>query len=139
MKIKVPTVENIIQTNKYVCSEKEQSSQLLDREKIETALSTAFYPGSEPFENGGVARLAEALCFYLTKAHAFLDGNKRTATLSAVLFMNSNGWDLIYPENDENQFTELANIINKATASEISKDQLIEWFELHKVLLVSEE
>ena len=132
MKIKVPTVENIIQTNKFVCSEKGQSSKLLDRGKIESALSTAFYPGSEPFENGGVARLAGALCFYLTKAHAFLDGNKRTATLSAVLFMNANGWDLIYPENDEEEFTELAKVINQATASEISKDQLIDWFELHK-------
>jgi death-on-curing protein len=135
MKIKVPTVENVIQTNKYVCNEKEQASQLLDRGKIESALSTAFYPGSEPFENGGVARLAGALCFYLTKAHAFLDGNKRTATLSAVLFMNSNGWDLIYPENDEDEFTELTKIINQATASEITKDQLIDWFENHKIIL----
>lgn len=137
MKIKVPTVENIIQTNKYVCNEKGQASQLLDRGKIESALSTAFYPGSEPFENGGVARLAGALCFYLTKAHAFLDGNKRTATLSAVLFMNSNGWDLIYPENDEDEFTELSKIINQATAREITKDQLIGWFENHKKLLES--
>jgi death-on-curing protein len=135
MKIKVPTVENVIQANKYVCNEKRQASQLLDRGKIESALSTAFYPGTEPFENGGVARLAGALCFYLTKAHAFLDGNKRTATLSAVLFMNSNGWDLIYPENDEDEFTELAKTINQATASEITKDQLIDWFENHKKLL----
>ena len=135
MKIKVPTVENVIQANKYVCREKGQASQLLDRGKIESALSTAFYPGSEPFENGGVARLAGALCFYLTKAHAFLDGNKRTATLSAVLFTNANGWDLIYPENDEDEFTELAKIINQATASEITKDQLIDWFENHKKLL----
>lgn len=75
------------------------------------------------------------MCFYLTKAHAFLDGNKRTASLSAILFMNSNGWDLVYPENDENEFTELAKIINKATASEISKDDLMYWFENHKKLL----
>jgi death-on-curing protein len=138
MKIKVPNVQNIIQTNKFVCNEKEQKSQLLDLGKIESALSTAFYPGSEPFENGGVARLAGALCFYLTKAHAFLDGNKRTATLSAVLFMNANGWDLIYPENDEVEFTELAKIINQATASEITKDQLINWFENHKIILEDE-
>jgi len=138
MKIKVPNVQNIIQTNKFVCNENGQQSQLLDLGKIESALSTAFYPGSEPFENGGVARLAGALCFYLTKAHAFLDGNKRTATLSAVLFMNANGWDLIYPENDEVEFTELAKIINQATASEITKDQLIDWFENHKIILEDE-
>lgn len=138
MKIKVPTVENIIQTNKFVCNEKGQTSKLLDLGKIESALSTAFYPGSEPFENGGVARLAGALCFYLTKAHAFLDGNKRTATLSAVLFMNANGWDLIYSENDEEEFTELAKVINQVTASEITKDKLIDWFELHKKPFIQE-
>lgn len=135
MKLKIPTVENIIETNKYVCRENKQQSSLLNRGKIESALNTAFYPGSEPFQNGGVARVAAAMCFYLTKAHAFLDGNKRTASLSAILFMNSNGWDLVYPENDEQEFTELAKIINKATASEISKDDLMDWFENHKRLL----
>lgn len=49
--------------------------------------------------------------------------------------MNSNGWDLFYPENDEDEFTELAKIINQATASEITKDQLIDWFELYKALI----
>jgi hypothetical protein len=32
-------------------------------------------------------------------------------------------------------FTELAKIINKATASEISKDELMDWFENHKKVL----
>jgi phage antirepressor YoqD-like protein len=49
--------------------------------------------------------------------------------------MNSNGWDLIYLENNEDEFTELAKIINQATASEITKDQLIDWFENHKIIL----
>lgn len=135
MKLKIPTVESIIETNKYVCRENKQQSSLLNRGKIESALNTAFYPGSEPFQNGGIARVAAAMCFYLTKAHAFLDGNKRTASLSAILFMNSNGWDLVYSENDVDEFSELAKIINKATASEISKDDLMEWFENHKISL----
>lgn len=137
MKLKIPTVENIIETNKYICIENKQQSSLLSIGKIESALNTAFYPGSEPFQNGGIARVAAAMCFYLAKAHAFLDGNKRTASLSAILFMNSNGWDLVYPENDENELSGLAKIINKATASEISKDDLMDWFENHKKLLES--
>jgi prophage maintenance system killer protein len=114
---------------------KDRLHNFLIEEKLKVHLALLFYPGSKPFENVGVARLAGALCFYLTKAHAFLDGNKRTATLSAVLFMNSNGWDLIYPENDKDEFTEFANIINQAAAIEITKDQLIDWFENHKIIL----
>ncbi|MBI2606992.1 MAG: type II toxin-antitoxin system death-on-curing family toxin [Deltaproteobacteria bacterium] len=132
MKIKVPSVDLVVQTNKLVCAENDQTSTLLNKGKIESALHTAFYPGSEPFENGGVARLGGALCYYLTKAHAFMDGNKRTATMTAILFMNLNGWDLQYPENDETKFSELATVVNKATANEMSKDELIEWFEIHK-------
>lgn len=133
MKIKIPTPEQIIKVNQYVCKENNQSHQLLDIGKIESALSTTFYPGSEPYLNGGIARLAGAMCFYLTKAHAFLDGNKRTATLSAILFMNSHGLDLQYPENDEESLSELALVVINTTASKMSKEELVEWFERHKV------
>lgn len=139
MKIKIPNVDLIIKTNNIVSEEQGQKSVLLDRGKIESALSTAFYPGSEPFQNGGVAKIAGVLCFYLTKAHAFQDGNKRTATLTAITFMNLNGWDLTYPENDEENYSELALVVNQATASEITKDQLIAWFDLHKIPYDEEE
>lgn len=132
MKIIIPTIESIIFTNQFVCRENGQKSHLLNQSKIESALHTAFYPGSEPFNEGGVAKLAGALCFYLSKAHAFMDGNKRTATLSAIMFMNLNEYELNYPNNSEDEYSDLAKIVNQATAGEISKDQLLEWFERHK-------
>jgi death-on-curing protein len=96
-------------------------------------LHTAFYPGSYPFNAGGVAKIAGALCFYLVKTHAFMDGNKRTGALTAIKFMNLNDWDLNYANQEENGRTALANIIEKCAASEVSKDELIEWFDQHKV------
>ena len=133
MKVVIPSVESIIRTNKFCSDMNGQQSILLNKGKIESALHTAFYPGSEPFQNGGIARLAGALCFYLTKAHAFQDGNKRTATFAAVLFMQSNGWDLQFADNDETQFSDLAQIVIKATASEVTKIELMEWFDTHKI------
>ena len=133
MKIIIPSVESIIRTNKFCSEMNGQQSVLQNKGKIESALHTAFYPGSEPFQNGGIAKVAGALCFYLTKAHAFQDGNKRTATYAAVLFMQSNGWDLQFADNDEEEFSDLAKIVLKATASEITKDELMEWFDTHKI------
>lgn len=133
MKIKIPTVESIIRTNKFCSEMNGQSSVVLNKGKIESALHAAFYPGSEPFINGGVAHLAGALCFYLTKAHAFQDGNKRTAAYASVLFMNANGWDLKFSENPEDEFSDFAKIVLKATASEISKEDLMDWFDTHKI------
>ena len=96
--------------------------------KIESALHTAFYPGSFPYEAGGVAKLAGALCFYLVA-----DGNKRTGTIAGITFIKLNGWDLKYPLKPKKNINDLAKIIDQAAASEITKDQLIEWFESHKV------
>jgi death on curing protein len=133
MKIVIPTVDSIIRTNKFCSEMNGQQSVVLSKGKIESALHTDFNPGSEPFQNGGIARLAGALCFYLTKAHAFQDGNKRTATYAVVLFMQSNGWDLQFADNDEEEFSDLAKIVIKATASEITKEELMEWFDSHKI------
>lgn len=133
MKIIIPTVDQVIVLNKYLCEEQGNPFQVLDKGKVASALHTAFYPGSYPFSAGGVAKIAGALCFYLVKAHAFIDGNKRTGALTAINFMNLNGWDLNYPDEEENGNTALANTVEKCAASEVSKDELIDWFDQHKV------
>lgn len=123
MKIIIPTVNQVIALNKYLCEEQGNPFRILDKGKVASALHTAFYPGSYPFSAGGVARIAGALCFYLVKAHAFMDGNKRTGALTAINFMNLNDWDLNYPNQAENGHTALANIIEKCAASEVRKDE----------------
>ena len=35
-----------------------------------------------------------AMACYLNQAHAFVDGNKRTAMTGALVFVNENGWTL---------------------------------------------
>lgn len=45
------------------------------------------------FQHDGIARVAGALCFYLTKAHAFYDGSNRTALIASLTFLDLNGWD----------------------------------------------
>ena len=135
MKILIPTADQVIALNKYLCEEQGNPFQVLEKGRVESALHTAFYPGQYPFSTGGVAKIAGALSFYLVKAHAFMDGNKRTGALTAINFMNLNGWDLSYPDKEENGKTALANIIEKCAASVISKDDLVEWFDQHKVKL----
>lgn len=117
MKLIIPSTQQVISTNKYLCEQQDNPFAVMDAGKIESAIHTAFYPGSYPFQNGGIARIAGALCYYIVMAHAFMDGNKRTGTLVAITFMNLNGWDLEYPENTENSKSELANIIEKCAAS----------------------
>lgn len=50
------------------------------------ALNLAAYAQAEP------ARIAAAYAFGIAKAHAFVDGNKRTAFVTAVAFLRLNGY-----------------------------------------------
>lgn len=103
--------------------------------KVESAISTAFYPGDYPFAHGGLARVAGALCFYLVKSHAFTDGNKRTGTLVAITFLNQHGLDLQYPLDESTDINALAEVIESCAAGTVSKEQLMDWFEAHKIYL----
>lgn len=134
-KLKVPSAAQIIHVNKFVCAEGKNPHHCYDPGKIESSLHSALYPGSYPFAAGGIAHIAGALCFYLIKNHAFMDGNKRAATLSAILFLNENGMDLKYPLKEENGRTALANVADDCAAGKVSKEQLMEWFDSHKVML----
>ncbi len=134
----VPTVAAVIAVNKLVCEDGGNPHVCVDSGKIESAISTAFYPGTYPFVHGGLAGVAGALCFYLVKAHAFADGNKRTGALTAITFLNNHGMDLGYPVDELVGLNGLSEIVDQCAASEITKEELIDWFEQHKIYLEEE-
>lgn len=66
---------------------------LRDENALEAALARA--PEKAHHEpSTDLAALAAAYAFGLAKAHPFNDGNKRTAFLTAVIFLGLNGKDL---------------------------------------------
>ncbi len=135
MKIQQPTVGAVIRINEYVCREGGSPHVLLPgaKEKIESALHSAFYPGAHPFQHGGVAGIAGAMTFYLTRAHAFQDGNKRTAAIVGSTFMEMNGCQLKYVSNIKSGRNDFAEIILGCASGKSSKDEVMNWFESHKV------
>lgn len=64
-----------------------------------------------------VSVLACRLIVALSPAHAFIQGNKRTAWLSGVMFLNINGYDIVLPSIEANQFIgeEMTKIIRRET------------------------
>lgn len=132
MRIQLLALDDILEINKAICYEVKQKSVCMDQTKVESALGAAFYPGDYPFYYGGIPKVAGALCFFLIKAHAFMDGNKRTAVLGSILLMNLNGFDVLYPQNIKTGVTALTDVVEKAACSAMSKDDLIEWFDQHK-------
>ena len=79
-----------------------------------------------------VAAKAAALLFGLARNHALLDGNKRTALLSTLLFLDQNGYVLTLPDADE----ALKQIVGVA-AGDCSMDALAAWLS-ERLLKVSD-
>jgi death on curing protein len=69
-----------------------------------------------------VVTLAAAYVYGLAKNHGFVDGNKRTAYVTALVFLLDNGFDFI-GEDADSVVTMLAVASNK-----MNEDQLAEWF-----------
>jgi len=70
----IPTTEAVVAINKFVCEQGNNPHLCHNPGRIESAINTAFYPGTYPFALGGLAKVSAALCFYLVKAHAFWMG-----------------------------------------------------------------
>ena len=68
-----------------------------------------------------VFRLAAAYCAGVVKNHPFVDGNKRTGVLSAVVFLGLNGIELAFDE------PAVVTIIYGLAAGEIGEDKLAAW------------
>ncbi len=127
------SAEMVIEANRQVCADGGNDHQCYGVGKVESSLHTAFWPGAYPYRNGGVAGLAGAVCYLLTMNHCFYDGNKRTALISSVLFMQINGHKIRCPVDPKTGKTYLATLINDCASGSVTKEQMMEWYENHKI------
>lgn len=75
-------------------------------ESASASARNAFWYG-----NGGVFDVAAAYAFHIAEAQAFIDGNKRTAVASAILFLRKNG--IRFPKDDGSLYAAMIKIANK--------------------------
>jgi death on curing protein len=73
------------------------------------------------YEQSGLVELAAAYAFGLAKNHAFVDGNKRIAFMTMMIFLRKNG---IHFAPDQAQATA---IILALAAGEVGEDGLARW------------
>jgi death-on-curing protein len=94
-----------------------------DRRLLESALARPI----NKFRYGetSLAALAAAYGLGIARNHAFIDGNKRTALASIIVFLGLNGIDLDAPQE-----AATAMILSLATG-EIAEDVLASWIADH--------
>ena len=76
-----------------------------------------------------IFRIAASYAFGLARNHAFIDGNKRTALVVSLLFLNRNGWD-IWATREDIYLTFL-----HLAGGSLSEEEMAAWFTSHAVPL----
>jgi death-on-curing protein len=76
-----------------------------------------------------IFRLAVSYAFGIARNHAFVDGNKRTALVVSLTFLDRNSWDIVASKEDV-YFT----FLHLADGS-LTEDELTAWFTKHAVPL----
>ena len=70
------------------------TSGIRDRGLLESAVAAPSMGIGGEFYHGDLFEMAGALLFSLAKNHPFIDGNKRAAAASALMFLLLNGIDI---------------------------------------------
>ena len=71
------------------------------------------------------AAIAAAYAFGIARNHPFVDGNKRTAWVTASVFLDLNGFELTFAERDA------IRTVETLAAGDLSEDELADWFRQH--------
>jgi death-on-curing protein len=71
------------------------ASGMRDRALLEMGCARAMNLAA--YSDAGLAEISAAYAFGISKAHAFVDGNKRTAFVTALTFLRLNGYSFSPP------------------------------------------
>jgi death-on-curing protein len=101
----------------------ESSAPLIDRGKLEGAVWRPQAGFGDQMTYKSIWTQASVLIHGICQAHAFLDGNKRCAWLSAVTFLAANGIELIYIYENE-----MAEYVKEIAQHVHSEEDTAFWF-----------
>jgi death on curing protein len=115
------SVEDVLLMHEDTILNEGGATGVLDLGLLESAVAQ---PGGEYFGvmlHPDLASQAAAYLFHIASNHPFVDGNKRAAAASAVLFLKANGQPL--PD-----FIELRDLTLAIAAGQATKDDAIAFF-----------
>ncbi|RKE85486.1 type II toxin-antitoxin system death-on-curing family toxin [Rhizobium sp. AG855] len=115
-------IHQVIALNRGAVSVTGESHAVLNTGSLESAVMAPrqlfFYD-----REGDVGVLACKLIVALCRAHAFEQGNKRTAWLSGVMFLNINGYDIQLNSREDNIF--IAEQINNVITRQLTEAEFL--------------
>lgn len=96
---------------------------ILNPDALDAAIHMPQQTQEGQYLHSTIYEMAAAYVYYLVLDHAFVDGNKRTARMTMVTFLELNGLEITVSEDETVKV--LLSIENKT----ITKQQAAEWLE----------
>lgn len=123
----VLTSNKILQLHKFLMQETGGLDGLRDAALLDSAVQSPFatFDGQELYPSH--EEKAAKLGYTLVKNHAFIDGNKRIGVYVLTIFLDVNGVEMTYSDDDL-----IALGLGLADGS-FSYESVLDWIEQHKV------
>lgn len=121
------TLDEVLRLHALVVARTGGAPGVLDRSKLDAAVAqpAMTFGGDDLYPT--LADKAAALAFSLCQAHAFMDGNKRTAHAAMEAFLLRNGHEVVAPvDEQERLFLDLASGL-------VARPVLAAWIQSHLV------
>src|SRR5690625_2987461 len=115
------SVDNVLFLHRNVLEKEDGLAGVRDIGLLEAAVSMPQQKFADQFLHEDLPAMAAAYLFHLAKNHAFLDGNKRTAALTALSFLAKNDCPNLPAPKD------LETATLAVATGEWSKDYFVVW------------
>ena len=120
--IRFLAVDNVNRLHDLTISAHGGAAGIRDSALLDAAVAMPMQSFGGQYLHEGIAAMAAAYLFHICQAHAYVDGNKRTAVLSALAFLTVNdAGPLPSP-------VELERVTMAVARGELSKGELVQWF-----------
>jgi death on curing protein len=116
------TYEQVIALHQMQIDEFGGSPGVKDEGLLASALAQAESGFGDEYFHKDLYEMAAAYLFHLVKNHAFHDGNKRIAAITAAVFLEVNGLHVLAQED------EFETLVMNAAQSQIDKTQIADFF-----------
>lgn len=116
------TIEEILDIHLDQIQRYGGASNIRDMRLLESAIHILLATFGGKYLHNDIYEMAAAYLFHIVKNHPFIDGNKRTATVAAIVFLAINDIDF-FTTNEK-----LTEIVIKTATGHINKDELAAFF-----------
>lgn len=114
-----------VEINQYQICHFGGAPGIRDVDLLRSALAVPSATFDGRFLHADLAEMAAAYLFHITENHSFVDGNKRTGTMAAIIFLDLNGYDFDAPDD------ELTETVISTASGKMTKAELASFFRKH--------